>query len=136
MPSVIEATPETAILRHDIFDRPPTKRWGLGRVTLLGDAAHATTPNLGQGACLALEDAVVLARRLGRGGESDVPAVLRAYEAERQPRAAAITRRSRQLGWIGQRENALARFVRDNLMRLVPQSVMTRAYESNVEWSP
>jgi 2-polyprenyl-6-methoxyphenol hydroxylase-like FAD-dependent oxidoreductase len=134
IPSVIAASRADAISRLDVFDRPPARRWGRGRVTLLGDAAHATTPNLGQGACLAIEDAVALARRLADA--DDVPAALRAYEAERRPRAAAITRRSRRLGWIGQRESAVARGVRDRLMRLVPAAAMTRAYESNVEWEP
>jgi 2-polyprenyl-6-methoxyphenol hydroxylase-like FAD-dependent oxidoreductase len=58
---LIEATDEGAILRNDLFDRPPVRHWGSGRVTLLGDAAHPPTPNLGQGACQALEDALVLA---------------------------------------------------------------------------
>jgi 2-polyprenyl-6-methoxyphenol hydroxylase-like FAD-dependent oxidoreductase len=48
--------------RREIVDRDPIKKWGSGRVTLLGDAAHAMTPNLGQGACQAIEDGVVLTR--------------------------------------------------------------------------
>lgn len=51
----------SSILQNDIVDRPPLRGWGHGGVTLLGDATHASTPNLGQGACQALEDAVVLA---------------------------------------------------------------------------
>ncbi len=58
---LIEATDEQAILRNDLFDRRPVRHWGSGRVTLLGDAAHPPTPNLGQGPCQALEDALVLA---------------------------------------------------------------------------
>jgi len=58
----IGATPESAILRNDIYDPDPLSRWSCDRVTLLGDAAHPMTPNLGQGACQAIEDAVVLKR--------------------------------------------------------------------------
>ena len=69
MRQIVEATDENAILRNDIIDRPPRQVWGKGRITLLGDAVHATTPNLGQGACQALEDAVILAHAL-RGAAS------------------------------------------------------------------
>lgn len=58
VPAVIRAADEGEILRHDVYDRDPPARWGVGRVTLLGDAAHPMTPNLGQGACQAIEDAV------------------------------------------------------------------------------
>jgi 2-polyprenyl-6-methoxyphenol hydroxylase-like FAD-dependent oxidoreductase len=74
---LIEATDEGAILRNDLFDRPPVRHWGSGRVTLLGDAAHPPTLNLGQGACQALEDALVVA---GCFSVQRVPvAALRAY---------------------------------------------------------
>jgi 2-polyprenyl-6-methoxyphenol hydroxylase-like FAD-dependent oxidoreductase len=96
IPEVIAGTPEDAILLNDIVDRPPLRRWGRGRVTLLGDAAHATTPNLGQGACQALEDAVVLADCLR--GIRPVEAALREYERLRIPRTAAIVRDSWQTG--------------------------------------
>jgi FAD-dependent urate hydroxylase len=92
IPEAIEATPGTEILRNDIVDRKPLSRWGRGRMTLLGDAAHPTTPNLGQGACQALEDAVVLADCLRQCRE--VEPALRRYEQQRQRRTAAITRES------------------------------------------
>ena len=58
--AIIEATPPDRILRTDICDREPIERWHAGRVVLIGDAAHPMTPNLGQGAGQAIEDAVVL----------------------------------------------------------------------------
>ena len=62
---LIRVTDERAIVHSDIYDRDPLKeRWGEGRISLLGDAAHPMTPDLGQGACQTIEDAVVLAKRL------------------------------------------------------------------------
>jgi len=57
---LIKATPEGDVLRRDIYDRPPIFSWGKGRVLLLGDSAHAMQPNLGQGGCMAIEDAFEL----------------------------------------------------------------------------
>jgi 2-polyprenyl-6-methoxyphenol hydroxylase-like FAD-dependent oxidoreductase len=77
--------------------------WGQGRGTLLGDAIHATTPNLGQGACMALEDAVVLAQCL-RTIPQPVQA-LRAYEDMRRERTSRVTRQSRSLEKLFQAQN-------------------------------
>lgn len=96
--AIVEGTPEDAIIRNDIIDRPPLPGWGQGCVTLLGDAAHATTPNLGQGACQAIEDAVVLAVCLRK--ESTVEAALREYESLRIPRTSGIVRDSWRSGRI------------------------------------
>lgn len=106
IPAVIAATEATALMRNDIIDRPPTWPWGRDRVTLLGDAVHPTTPNLGQGACQALEDAVVLADCLRRRGVTE--AGLREYESARRDRTAMVTRRSWSLGKMFQLENRLA----------------------------
>jgi 2-polyprenyl-6-methoxyphenol hydroxylase-like FAD-dependent oxidoreductase len=116
--TLVEATPDTSILRNDIFDRPPARHWSVGRVTLLGDAAHPVTPDLGQGACQAIEDAVVLGRCLA--AEADPAAALRAYEAARLRRAAFLARHSRWMGRLGQlRLPALCR-VRNALVRFTP----------------
>ncbi|HEV2034398.1 MAG TPA: FAD-dependent monooxygenase, partial [Candidatus Dormibacteraeota bacterium] len=70
VPALIVATDDPKILRNDMYDRPSVRRWSRGRVTLVGDAAHPMTPNQGQGACQALEDAVALGQSLAQ--ESDV----------------------------------------------------------------
>jgi 2-polyprenyl-6-methoxyphenol hydroxylase-like FAD-dependent oxidoreductase len=90
-------------------------RWASGRVALLGDAAHALTPNMGQGAGMAMEDAVVLAGELVKAdrGETDVPAALTAYAARRQQRVDTIARLSRQIGEEGQLTGALACWLRN-----------------------
>ncbi|MEK7814477.1 MAG: FAD-dependent monooxygenase, partial [Chloroflexota bacterium] len=116
--AMIEATEPPAILRNDVYDRKPVKRWGEGRVTLLGDAAHPMTPNLGQGACQAIEDAVVLARCLA--GETGVVSALRQYEKDRWARTAYISRMSWWNGQMERWENPLACGLRNAVVRLLP----------------
>ncbi|KAF6258370.1 zeaxanthin epoxidase precursor [Scenedesmus sp. NREL 46B-D3] len=95
---LIKATPEADILRRDISDRPPIFRWSKGRVALLGDSAHAMQPNLGQGGCMAIEDAFQLGRDVaaalkqagGNPDSLDVPGLWGTYQSGRLGRAAAI----------------------------------------------
>ncbi|KAL5649913.1 hypothetical protein ACJX0J_040722, partial [Zea mays] len=95
---LVNATDEEAILRRDIYDRPPTINWGKGRVTLLGDSVHAMQPNLGQGGCMAIEDGYQLAVELENawqesvktGTPMDIVSSLRRYEKERRVRVAVI----------------------------------------------
>jgi zeaxanthin epoxidase len=88
------ATPEEQILRRDIYDRVPIMTWSKGRVTLLGDSAHAMQPNLGQGGCMAIEDGFQLALDLGKaaekGSKSDIARVLKEYEGKRRIRVGVI----------------------------------------------
>jgi 2-polyprenyl-6-methoxyphenol hydroxylase-like FAD-dependent oxidoreductase len=125
---LVEATEESAILRTDIYDREPLgKRWGAGSVTLLGDAAHPMTPDLGQGACQAIEDAVVLAGCLRE--EGDVEDTLRLYEARRSGRTAQIIRQSRRIGRIAQLEKPLLCYLRDTALKAIPSRVQLRQIE-------
>jgi 2-polyprenyl-6-methoxyphenol hydroxylase-like FAD-dependent oxidoreductase len=117
IPDLLDALVEEDILRNDVYDLPPLRRWGRGRITLLGDAAHPMTPNLGQGACQALEDAVVLGRWLKES--DDVVMGLRGYEAERRPRASTFVRDSYRAGWLGQLSGPLAVRVRNAFARRV-----------------
>lgn len=64
--SAIELTSSEAIIHGDLYDFKPIDRWYKNNIVLVGDAAHATTPNLGQGACQAIEDAYVLAECLSQ----------------------------------------------------------------------
>jgi FAD-dependent urate hydroxylase len=116
-PAAVEATPDAAILRNDIVDRPPVRKWTDSRVTLLGDAAHPTTPNLGQGACQAIESAYVLAKCL-RNSE-DAPKGLLAYEQARFERTAYITNESWKVGKFLTYENPAKCWFRDRLMGLM-----------------
>ena len=121
IPGLIESTPDAALLKNGTYDRPPVRRWGRGRATLLGDAAHPTTPNFGQGGCMAIEDAAMLARCLAE--TDDVAAALRAFERRRYRRTAWITRESLRYGRIAQWQNAAAVRVRDLLLRATPPAV-------------
>ncbi len=129
--AVIAATDEAAILRNDIYDRPPLTSWSRGRVALLGDAAHPMTPNMGQGACQAIEDAVVLAERLS--ADDSVTAALQAYEARRLTRANAIAQQSLRLGQVAQWQSRWATLARDTLFRLTPPSLLFKQLETALQ---
>jgi len=131
---LLEATPAIAILHHDIYDIHPFTPWSQGRATLLGDAAHPTTPNMGQGACMAIESAFALASCLK--AESDLTLALRRYEAQRQPRTASITQQSWQIGRVGQWENRWGCFLRDQLMGLVPDTLLQKRLSQVTDYLP
>jgi 2-polyprenyl-6-methoxyphenol hydroxylase-like FAD-dependent oxidoreductase len=124
VPELIEATSSKSILRTQAFDRPANRTWGTGRVTLLGDAIHPTTPNLGQGGCMAIEDALVIARCIHKYGVTEQ--ALRTYERVRYLRTAAVTRYSRRYGAIGQWENIVATGLRGQMLSLLPETLLRR----------
>ena len=118
---LIESTNSSSILKTGAFDRRPSKRWGDGRVTLLGDAIHPMTPNFGQGGCMAIEDAMILARCFRDAGSDQ--RTLRRYESLRYKRTTRVTRYSRIYGSVGQWSNVWARGLRRSMLSLVPESV-------------
>lgn len=120
--TLIDATQPTDIYEALTYDRPPARRWGSGRVTLLGDAAHSMKPNLGQGAALALEDAAVLGQVLSEA--SDPLAVVRAYERKRIRRANRVVRASRQAASMAELSNPLAARARNLLFRALPDRLI------------
>jgi 2-polyprenyl-6-methoxyphenol hydroxylase-like FAD-dependent oxidoreductase len=132
--ALIEAADESAILRNDIYDREPLSRWTENRVTLLGDAAHPMTPNLGQGGCQAIEDAVVLAACL-RASTAVESGLLR-YQDRRIPRTSRIALTSRRLGEIAQLENPLLCFTRNMVVRATPTWATARQVKSVVSYAP
>lgn len=115
--AVIDATAERAIARRDTFDRPSVRTWGVGRVTLLGDAAHPMTFNVGQGAGTALKDGVMLAKYLAAGDGTDIPSALRAYESRRMGTTATLKRVSRAVRAAAAWQNPVACGVHDWILR-------------------
>jgi 2-polyprenyl-6-methoxyphenol hydroxylase-like FAD-dependent oxidoreductase len=93
-------------------------------MTLLGDAIHPTTPNLGQGGCLSIEDALVLTRCFEKYGACEN--ALRTYERLRYHRTAILTRISRYYGNVGQLENIWARALRKTSLSLASEQLAQR----------
>ncbi len=112
--ALVAATDQSSTFLADTYDRNPVQRWGEGRVTLLGDAAHPMTWDRGQGAGQAIEDAVFLAKVLSRS--DDPQGALRAWEAKRIPRTTKLVRYSRQIGRLQQAASPLARVYRERVM--------------------
>lgn len=122
IPAIIGKTPPEAVLRNDVYDLAlPLPPFVQGRVVLLGDAAHAMTPNLGQGACAAIQDAGVLAEVLERYGDQAV--ALASYDRIRRAATTKLIRRSRQMGVLGQLSNPFATRSRDAVLTLVGQAL-------------
>jgi 2-polyprenyl-6-methoxyphenol hydroxylase-like FAD-dependent oxidoreductase len=130
---VIEATPEDQLYRQDLYDRKPVERWRDGRVTLLGDAAHPTTPTLGQGAGMAIEDGVVLGRELSAlaslSAPGSVQAALDSYEHKRIPRTSQIVNRSAWLAKLSHVKNPVGLFMRERVLSAMPQKFWQLLWE-------
>jgi 2-polyprenyl-6-methoxyphenol hydroxylase-like FAD-dependent oxidoreductase len=131
VPSIVRSTAEDDLHHDGIYHRESAERRGTGRATLLGDAAHPMTPDLGQGACQAVEDAAVLADALGRG--ADAVAGLRKYEERRKERAADVARRSLRAGRIAHADNPLLCRARDALMRAMPKKILANVQLRQME---
>ena len=130
--AVADASDENAILRNDVYYLEPLPRWSDGRVVLVGDAAHATTPGVGQGAAQAIEDAVVLADRLA--ASDDVATALNGYEAIRRPRAEAVLKVSRRADKAAQLASPLGWRLRNALVRWLPERAQRRQLEPLVRY--
>lgn len=118
---IINSTPEDRLIWADIIDLKPLTRFAFGRVLLLGDAAHATTPNMGQGACMATEDAAILANTLA--AQTSPEEAFIAFERKRIPRTTKIVNDSLRLGRMIQLENPLLTTARNTIVRLTPPRV-------------
>ncbi len=133
--TVVRATAPSAVLHHDIYHLPrPLPQFSRGAVVLLGDAAHAMTPNLGQGACLALEDAVVLAAQLA--ADTDVARAVARYDQQRRPRAEDLATKSFQVSRMIQLENRAAVALRNLMVRAIPERHAMARIARITDWTP
>ncbi|HEX4811510.1 MAG TPA: FAD-dependent monooxygenase [Nonomuraea sp.] len=131
IPSLLKAADPAGVLRNDVYHLdPPLPAFHRGKVALVGDAAHPMTPNLGQGACQAIEDAIVLARCATR---------LPDYSAARVERTSKVVRQSMTVCRMTKLRNPVAVRLRDlglsAASRLMPQ-LMLRSMDEVLRWRP
>lgn len=118
---IIKSTPKENILTNEMADLKPINIWHKGKVCLLGDAAHATTPNLGQGACQAIESALVLANCLEKYKTPEK--AFENYQALRYKKANNVIDTSWKIGKLAHIENALGIMLRNSILKMTPKSV-------------
>lgn len=126
IPQLIEQTEH--FIKNSLSDRVPVRGWSRGNMVLLGDAAHPTTPNLGQGGCMAIEGAYILARCIRQYGLNQ--SAFARYETLHFPRTKGVVETSRQIGAIGQSENRIACAARNTLFRLLPPALTLRMMDT------
>ncbi|PTI48194.1 FAD-dependent monooxygenase [Staphylococcus succinus] len=119
---ILDKQSETDILLHDIYDLNPLKTFIYQRIVLLGDAAHATTPNMGQGAGQAMEDAIILANCIA---SYDFDEALQRYDKLRVKHTKKVTLRSRKIGKIAQRRNRFVVAVRNAIAKMIPNKLIS-----------
>ncbi len=117
---IISATQKDQIITSEIFDLKPIEKWQSENVCLIGDAAHATTPNLGQGACQAIEDAYVIGQLLDKG--ISIENTFQKYETIRKKKAHTIVNTSWTLGKLAHIENSLGVSIRNFVIKNMPKS--------------
>jgi 2-polyprenyl-6-methoxyphenol hydroxylase-like FAD-dependent oxidoreductase len=131
---IIDSLAHGGVIRTDVYEMSePLTSCHRGRALLLGDAAHAMTPDLGRGGCQALEDAATLGALLLT--RTPIDDALERYSAPRVPRGSDLLRRSHQAGRIYQAPAGIARTVA-SLAALLPASLVARALSPVLDWQP
>jgi 2-polyprenyl-6-methoxyphenol hydroxylase-like FAD-dependent oxidoreductase len=132
IPAVLDSLTGSEILRHDIYRLAPLRSYVAGRAVLVGDAAHAMTPDLGQGGGTALEDAIELAEALD--STPDVQLGLARYDQRRRRRTQTIGRQSALFGAFAQASGHITVPLRNTAARLLPQSLFLRSVQPMLDW--
>jgi 2-polyprenyl-6-methoxyphenol hydroxylase-like FAD-dependent oxidoreductase len=121
---ILKRTKNEQLIWGDIIDLKPITKFAFGKIVLAGDAAHATTPNMGQGACMAIEDAAVLSNCIEE--YSTVDEAFEKFEAKRIARTTKIVNDSWTIGKVAQLENGILTSLRNTLIKLTPPGVSER----------
>lgn len=121
IPQILERTKDEELIWGDIIDIKPIRQFAFGRIVLMGDAAHATTPNLGQGACMAIEDAATLMNALIKYSPEEA---FRRFETHRIKRTSGIVNQSWRVGQLAQLDNPVLRSLRNSVFRSLPKRVV------------
>ncbi len=132
--SVTATTRDEDMRFEELFERDPLPRWGRGRVTLLGDAAHPMLPHTGQGAAQAMEDAVALGLALGRDEEH--ARALRRYEGIRAARTTRFVKAGPRIARVTTSQSGLVSGIRNAVVRLAPASLIVRALQNTSQRDP
>jgi 2-polyprenyl-6-methoxyphenol hydroxylase-like FAD-dependent oxidoreductase len=135
----VAATPAGWLMRHDVYHLPQgLPAYVAGRVTLVGDAAHAALPTLGQGAATALEDGVCVGRMIAapvRAG-ADMAAALTAFDCARRPRCQQIVRASAAIARVGaDLGGGWRQAARNTMLRLAPTGPLLKSAAPIVRWT-
>jgi len=135
IPQLIASSRASALLRNDIYYvRTPVPSFTVGNTVLLGDAAHAVTPDIGQGACLAIEDAVVLAAVTA--AHDDLAAGLTEYDRVRRPRTQKLAKISGNSARVQQAGHPITAGLRDLAVYLMPRGAYLSAGDDALGWRP
>jgi len=141
--ALLDATDPATVFRLPIEDLDrPLSAFHRGRCVLLGDAAHAMTPDLGQGGNQAMEDAADLTARLhaqladGPNAPAGVAAALDAYDRARRGRTQAVAARARSVGRVAQARGFLSAPLRNALLRVTPSAAVARQLDELQSWAP
>lgn len=130
IPEILSLTAKKDLISNPIVDIKPISRYHFDRVLLIGDAAHATTPNMGQGACMAIEDVAVLQDELRK---NDWQMACKNFEKRRLKRTYYIIKTSRIAGKFAQVENQFLISTRNYLLRNLPDTLSQRPLKQLLE---
>lgn len=134
--ALIESTQPNQIIQDHIYDLAPLSNWSDKNVVLMGDAAHASTPNLGQGGAQAIEDAHLLAQTLSSAisQQQDVETAFKRFEQARRKKVDSLVRTAWQIGQVTNLSNPVACYMRDTAVKHMSKFMMQKSTQQMYAW--